>query len=59
MFDTLSNFLPSFTSLSPVTMVGIGIGALGALLYLVTRVPELLLVVATSIIYAVIPLFSH
>jgi len=59
MLDTLSDYLPAFASLSPVTIVGIGIGAFGALLYLITRVPELLLVVATSLIYALVPLFSH
>jgi hypothetical protein len=59
MLDTLSDYLPAVASLSPVTIVGIGIGAFGALLYLITRVPELLLVVATSLIYALVPLFSH
>ena len=63
LLDELSNFLssltdyfPAITNLSPVTMVGIGVVALGGLLYFFTRVPEFLLVVFTALLYAAAPL---
>lgn len=56
MLEMLSDYMPAVMHLSPVTMVGAGIGAFGGLLYLLTRIPELLLVVGTSLLYAVVPL---
>ena len=59
MMNTLSDYLPAVSSLSPITVVGLAVGAAGALLYLISRVPELLLVTGTALIYALVPLFSH
>jgi hypothetical protein len=63
LLDELSNYLssltdyfPVITNMSPVTMVGIGIVALGSVLYFFTRVPEFLLVVLTALLYAAAPL---
>jgi hypothetical protein len=52
----LSDYVPALNHVSPVTMVGIGIVALGSLCYLFTRVPEYLLVVVTALLYAAAPL---
>jgi|HubBroStandDraft_6_1064221.scaffolds.fasta_scaffold3699200_1 hypothetical protein len=52
----VSEYLPVLSSVSPVTMIGLGIVALGSLLYLFTRVPEYLLVVVTALLYAAAPL---
>lgn len=59
MLQIISDYLPAVLSMSPVTMVGVGIGATGSLLYVFTRIPELLLVVATSMTYAVVPLLPR
>jgi hypothetical protein len=56
MLEQLSGYLPVITSVSPITIAGLGIGALGTLLYIFTRMPELLLMVATAVIYAAVPL---
>jgi hypothetical protein len=56
MFQQISDYLPAITSISPITIAGLGIGALGTLLYIFTRMPELLLMVATAVIYAAVPL---
>jgi hypothetical protein len=63
LLDELSNYLssltdyfPVITNLSPVTLAGMGIVALGSLLYFFTRVPEFLLVVLTALLYAAAPL---
>jgi hypothetical protein len=56
MLEQLSDYLPVVTSISPITIAGLGIGALGTLLYIFTRMPELLLMVATAVIYAAVPL---
>ena len=54
--SSLTDYFPALASLSPVTMVGLGIVAIGTLLYFFTRVPEFLLVVFTALLYAAAPL---
>jgi hypothetical protein len=56
VLNSLSDYLPAITSLSPVTMAGLGVVALCSLLYFFTRVPEFLLVVLTAMLYAAAPL---
>ncbi|HSV13311.1 MAG TPA: hypothetical protein VLI90_03585 [Tepidisphaeraceae bacterium] len=59
MLETITNNLPAIASISPITVAGVGVSALAALLYLFTRVPEMLLVIATAIIYAAVPLLPR
>jgi hypothetical protein len=59
MLEMLSNNLPAITSISPITVAGVGISALAALVYLFTRLPEMLLVIATATIYAAVPLLPR
>jgi hypothetical protein len=56
MLEQFSDYLPVITSVSPITIAGLGIGAFGTLLYIFTRMPELLLMVATAVLYAAVPL---
>ena len=51
-----SEYIPAITHVSPITMIGLGVVAMGTLLYLFTRVPEYLLVVVTALLYAAAPL---
>jgi hypothetical protein len=59
MLEMLSNSLPAITSISPITVAGVGVSALAALIYLFTRLPEMLLVIATAVIYAAVPLLPR
>ena len=54
-----SDLLPALAHLSPVTMVGVGISAVATLVYVMTRMPELMLVVITSLMYAAVPLLPR
>ncbi len=56
---SLSDYAPVITHLSPVTMVGIAVAAAATLFYLVTRTPELLLVIFTAMLYAAAPLIPR
>ena len=59
MLETVSDYLPAITSVSSITIAGVGISAFTALIYLFTRIPELLLVIATAMIYAAAPLLPR
>lgn len=54
--SSLSDYMPALSTISPITVIGLGIVALCSLLYLFTRVPEYLLVIVTALLYAVAPL---
>lgn len=56
MLNSLMDYLPVVMSISPITAVGLGIVALGTLMYLLTRTPEFLLVVLTAMMYSAVPL---
>jgi len=55
---TMSHLLPGLPPLSTVTVVAFGVVAVTAVLYLLSRVPELLLIGAISFIYGVVPLLA-
>jgi hypothetical protein len=59
IIEKLSDYLPAITSISPITIAGIGVTALAGLLYLFMRIPELLLVMLTGILYAAAPLLPR
>jgi hypothetical protein len=50
--------LPGLPPLSIITVIGMAIVASSLLLYLLSRVPELLLVTAISFLYAAVPMLS-
>jgi hypothetical protein len=56
MMTQLTNALPMISSLSPITVAGVGVIAVSALLYLFCRAPEFLMVAATAAMYAAVPL---
>lgn len=63
MFDsiisTVNSNMPAFMQMSPVTMMGVGIAAFAALVYLFTHASEMLLVVMTAVVYAAVPALPH
>ncbi len=56
MMTQLTNMFPVIASMSPVTVAGLGLIAVSAVLYLFSRMPEFLMVAATAMIYAAVPL---
>ncbi len=59
LFARLTDYFPMLLTLSPITVVGLGIVALSTLMYLVTRTPEYLLVVLTAMMYSAVPLLHN
>ncbi len=56
MMMQVSDLLPGLPPLSIVTVVGMSIMAATGVLYLLSRVRELLLIAGISLIYAAVPL---
>ena len=58
MMSQVSDLFPGLPPLSIITVVGLCIVAGSLLLYLLSRIPELLLITAISFIYASVPMLS-
>jgi hypothetical protein len=58
MMTQLISMFPMVASMSPVTVAGIGLIAVSSVMYLFSRMPEFLMVAATALIYAAVPLIT-
>ncbi len=56
MLEFLTDNLPAIAHLPVISVCGFGVIAFSLLLYLFCRAPELLMVCATALIYAAVPL---
>lgn len=56
MMNYLHDHLPAILMLSPITLGGLGIGALALVMYLISRTPEYLLILLTALFYSIVPL---
>jgi len=58
MMMQVTEFLPGLPPLSIITVVGLCLMATTAVLYLLSRMPELLLIAVISCIYAMVPMMG-
>ncbi len=58
MMMQVKDFIPGFPPVSIITVIGLCVVAASLLLYLLSRVPELLLITIISFIYAAVPMLS-
>ena len=55
---TITEVLPGLPPISTITVVAMGIVTTSTVLYLLSRIPELLLITAISFLYGLVPMLS-
>lgn len=59
MQQMIAELIPALTNVSPITLAGVGVVGVGLVMFLLTRMPEFLLVIFVALAYSTTPLLSQ